>query len=165
MKNKPMMCLPAMGFAVMISSSMFAPPAEAAQPRDLCAIQDAYGHPARCAPTGPGLGPWWDGEVCCDDRDCFEPDAEGCGAGLDSYWCAYATLHGDGSLECVYEVPSYCSVELCPPGTGGGWEDPICCYEEGCYSPAGGLCGGDVYWCDDGVTYPDGTVECFEGSW
>jgi len=133
-------------------------------PPDLCAELDRYGNPARCDATGPDMAPWWDAEVCCDATTCFEPSAAGCASGTDLYWCESAELHSDGSLSCVYEVPSYCDVYPCD---GLNIEAPpmkhaICCYDVGCYDHEGGPCGGLEVWCGKGASNWDGTVDCFD---
>ncbi len=133
---------------------------------DLCAEVDDQGHPTRCEPVGPDTAPWWDAEVCCNERDCFEPGPDGCVGGTDSYWCENAVLHGDGSLACVYEVPNYCEVFTCegpsdvaPPPQ----EHAICCYGwDYCYDHEGGPCGGDILWCSYGSSNEDGTVTCHQ---
>jgi hypothetical protein len=131
---------------------------------DLCAELDEYGDPARCQAIGPGMAPWWDGQVCCDARSCFEPGRRGCWSGTQAYYCENAVLYGDGSLSCVYEVPSYCDVYPCevtgipaPP-----LEHAICCHDVGCYDHEGGPCGGIEVWCGKGATNADGTVDCFD---
>jgi hypothetical protein len=139
-------------------------------PRDLCAQVDEHGHPTRCEPTGPGMAPWWDAQVCCDDRTCFESPTAGCATGLTAYWCGSAELHGDGTLTCVYEVPDYCDMYPCtsaPTGIDAGpLEHAICCHgiddDFACWDPEGGPCGGWLVWCGKGATNDDGTVDCFD---
>lgn len=139
-------------------------PASTVAPPDLCAELDQYGDPARCQAIGPGMAPFWDAEVCCDPRSCFEPGPQGCWLGTEVYWCENAVLFGDGSLACVYEVPSYCDLFPCGPSdiTGQPLEHAICCYGDTCYYHEGGPCGGDVVWCGKGATNTDGTVSCFD---
>lgn len=140
-------------------------PAASPALQDLCAELDEFGNPARCVATGPDMAPWWDAEVCCDARTCVEPTATGCGTVRDSYWCESAELHADGTLSCVYEVPSYCEVFPCEGPTDithPPLEHAICCYDIGCYDHEGGLCGGLEIWCGKGASNMDGTVDCFD---
>ncbi|MFO7561296.1 MAG: hypothetical protein R6X02_01530 [Enhygromyxa sp.] len=132
---------------------------------DLCAELDRYGDPARCQAIGPDMAPWWNDQVCCDERNCYEPSSRGCWKGTRAYWCENAVLFGDGSLACVYEVPSYCDVFPCTgPSdiTARPLEHAICCHDVGCYDHEGGLCGGIEVWCGKGATNADGTVSCFD---
>jgi hypothetical protein len=133
---------------------------------DLCAELDQYGDPARCQAIGPGMAPYWDDQVCCSSSACYEPHQRGCATGTSPYWCENAVLFGDGSLACVYEVPSYCDIYPCPGAPTGITTKPlehaICCFEVACYDHEGGPCGGNEVWCGKGATNADGTVDCFD---
>lgn len=133
-------------------------------PRDLCAQLDEYGDPARCDAIGPDMAPYWNDDVCCDDRTCWEPSIRGCWPGTTQYWCDSAVLFGDGSLACVYEVPTYCDLYPCGATNIGAppMEHAICCYDVACYDHEGGLCGGIEVWCGKGVSNADGTVTCLD---
>jgi hypothetical protein len=140
-------------------------PASTGDLPDLCTEElDQFGDPARCDPVGPGMAPWWDDEVCCDDHSCWQPGSTGCPSETKSYWCESAVLHSAGTLACVYEVPSYCELFPCGPSeiTVGPLEHAICCYGGDCYDHEGGPCGGYVVWCGKGVTNADGTVTCLD---
>ncbi len=131
---------------------------------NLCAKLDIFGHPALCEPVGPDMAPYWNSEVCCNADGCTEPGTAGCAVATDEYWCESAVLHSDGSLVCVYEVPSYCEVYACGPADidAGPLETTLCCYDVGCYDPEGGPCGGEEIFCYLGASNEDGTVTCFE---
>ena len=63
------------------------------------------------------------------------------------------------SLTTMLLLPGAC-VDYIPHDDG--WASGICCISTSeCYE--GSLCGGVLYWCDDGVSNEDGTVTCFDG--
>lgn len=150
----------------VVEGSTSVAPTAVVSPPDLCAELDKFGDPARCDAIGPGMAPWWDDNVCCDSRTCWEPGRRGCWPGTATYWCESAVLFGDGSLTCVYEVPSFCDVYPCGGAPTGITTEPlehaICCHDVGCYDHEGGLCGGIEVWCGKGATNADGTVDCFD---
>jgi hypothetical protein len=154
------------GFSLAIAAlSLIGTPVEASTGLpDLCAELDEYGDPVRCDAVGPGMGLWWDAAVCCDARRCSQPTSTGCPTGTNSYWCERVVL-GSRTLQCVYEVPTYCDVYPCGPTQIAlpPVENSICCHDEGCYDHEGGLCGGIEVWCGSGVTNEDGTVTCLDG--
>ena len=135
---------------------------------NLCAELDEYGDPARCEAVGPDMAPWWNEDVCCDASGCTELGRGGCTQGARRYWCESAVLYGDGRLDCVYEVPSYCEVFVCEGPTNitaPPLEHAICCFTSGCYDHEGGPCGGLEIWCGHGVSNEDGTISCQDGAY
>jgi hypothetical protein len=137
-------------------------------PPDRCAELDEYGNPSHCKAVGPEMAPWWDEDVCCDAAGCTELDRGHCTGGAQRYWCESAILYEDGSLDCVYEVPSYCEVYACSGPTdltAPPLEHAICCFSSGCYDHEGGPCGGFEIWCGYGITNEDGTVTCQDGAY
>jgi hypothetical protein len=136
---------------------------------DRCAQLGSDGYPLFCSPAGPDA-PWWGEEVCCDGANCSEPGTAGCPENTRNYSCEYAELDAVGRITCLFSVERYCDTHECeaPPASAPGYAPqpeafPMCCYEQGCYSPQGAGCGGIMYWCDDGVTNESGTVTCFDG--
>lgn len=136
---------------------------------DRCAKLDQFGNPADCLPVLEVDAAWWDGPVCCAEGRCVETDASGhCGETHRLEYCRYAELEADGSLTCQFVPPDYCdsfpclgadSIDAADIGSG----DLLCCYEEGCYDPVGGFCGGLWYSCSSVATNDDGTIACVEG--
>lgn len=134
---------------------------------DLCDITNPdTDTPILCEPHPDGA-PVWDATVCCNDKDCVQPDALGACAGeRQAYFCDRGELMTDDTVSCYFEVPNYCDVYPCSPGYGG-WPqgNMMCCYEGICWNIWHGSndCErSDIHWCNDGVTNNDGTVTCFD---
>ncbi len=65
-------------------------------------------------------------------------------------------------LENACDVPGLCTgVDFAPAGTTSG---AMCCIDGTCYPHyyVGGCEGGELFFCEEGVTNEDGTVECFD---
>ncbi|PRQ07040.1 hypothetical protein [Enhygromyxa salina] len=135
-------------------------------PPDRCAELSTDGYPLYCSPTGPDA-PWWSDEVCCDGAKCVEIGTGGCPDGTEDYLCRYAEIDALGNVTCLFEVPDYCEGNNCPAPPAGYQPQPqgsvICCFAQGCYDASEFICtGGELYWCDNGVSNLDGTVTCFD---
>jgi hypothetical protein len=81
----------------------------------------------------------------------------------------YFLKHGEvvnplnGSVVAYAPLDDACDAGLCLEYTPhvGGQENPMCCENGGpCWD--GVACGGVLYWCHDGVTNQDGTIDCFD---
>jgi hypothetical protein len=81
----------------------------------------------------------------------------------------YYLKHGEVVDPLIRSVVAYaplddaCDAGLCLEYAphDGGTENPMCCENGGpCWD--GLTCGGVLYWCNDGVSNADGTVDCFD---
>jgi hypothetical protein len=145
-------------------------PAASAESPERCAELGPDGYPAYCEGVGERVAPRYGGEACCDGELCVEPEREGCPEGMAPFSCAFGELDSLGLLHCMFTVPHYCDDHPCPDTSddGGTYQAPpqallICCYQEGCYDPGDGFCGGILYYCDDGSSNADGTIDCDDG--
>lgn len=138
--------------------------------RDLCdTIDPATGVPLLCEPYSDEA-PTYDGIVCCDDELCEPAPSSGCRDG-EPHYCELGERRSDGRVTCYFVVPDYCELFACdedsPPLEVGmtPLEGVMCCHAGVCwnYWLGSGECElGDIYWCSDGATHEDGTVDCFD---
>lgn len=138
-----------------------------ATPPDRCAKLGTDGYPKYCEPIGEHIAPGWDDPLCCDGAECEPMGTAGCGGDRQPFSCDHARFNAVGTVTCLFVVPHYCDEYSCEPSPVRDDQQPpqaqeLCCYEEGCYAPDGGPCGGVLFWCDDGVSNSDGTVTCFD---
>ena len=133
---------------------------------DLCDIVNPdTGTPVRCDPHPEGA-PVYAQPVCCDDASCYESDGGWCPDSLQPYYCELGEVLASKEVACYVEVPDYCDAFPC--GAPGYQAQPqsylMCCNAGVCWHLYDdGACElNDVYWCDDGVSNPDGTVTCLD---
>lgn len=123
-----------------------------------------------CDARGPDA-PWWGASVCCafgsTGAHCAVPDArDGCG-GAYEMWCDHGEEHADGSVTCYQVLPDACDAGYCvaaPDVPPTEWAGTAMCCGGGSCIPAdiGDHCEGEYIVCQWGITYEDGTVECFD---
>lgn len=133
---------------------------------DLCDLAyTSTGTPTFCEPHPDGA-PHYDDTVCCDTQGCVIARAGSCDEKRKPYYCELGEVWASGEVTCYFEVPSYCDVFPCEPGFQT-WPQELylCCYEGICWelSPSGDNCEPlNIYWCQDGVSNPDGTITCLD---
>jgi hypothetical protein len=131
---------------------------------DLCDIVDAAtGVPLMCR-AHPDGAPIYDGKVCCDGDSCVA-SSRSCDA-ESTYYCHLGERLASDEVRCYFEVPYYCEVFPCAPGIQA---QPLamgmCCNQGICWHHTLGSndCElGDLFWCSNGVSNPDGTVTCLD---
>ncbi|PRQ03629.1 hypothetical protein ENSA5_13840 [Enhygromyxa salina] len=133
-------------------------------------VSPATGTSAVCKPHREGA-PVWDASVCCTDRTCFEPTAEGrCESGESRYYCELGELNpARGNVDCYFEVPDYCDVFECDspaPGYQAPAQEGLLCCPYGICTPyklGSGICETeDIYYCVSVANNGDGTVDCVD---
>jgi hypothetical protein len=134
--------------------------------RDLCeVVHRETGVPTICQPHKQGA-PVYDAEVCCAGGSCFAATGSACQAGEVLYYCGLGHDLVAGETACYFEVPSYCDLFACDRSySPTPQEGTICCNQGICWEYQVGTNGceiGDIYWCGDGITNPDGTVTCLD---
>lgn len=112
----------------------------------------------------PEGAPVYDGEVCCTGTSCV-PASSTCEES-SLYRCELGEQRADGEVDCYVEVPNYCDVFPCGPGfQAQPLAEAMCCSQGICWPTSAGAndCElQDIYWCDSGVSNPDGTVTCLD---
>ncbi len=150
-------------FIIPVLSALFTDPTDPTVLNDACnVVHRLSGHPTLCEPHPYGA-PLYDATICCAGGVCFPSTSGACQSGETPYHCELGEVDSRGVAHCYFEVPSYCDVNTCPPGSGG-WADGVCCGNGWCiHHDLGDDCeGGTLFWCDEGVTNEDGTVTCLD---
>ena len=127
-----------------------------------------------CEWTGPGA-PVWDDDVCCSfdaaGASCVVPESDAAyNLNMDRYYCEYGEPFPDGGMICYQQFDSACEAGHCVdpevPGIqapAGSTEQMICCIGGICRPwDNGWTCEGEWFFCQDGYSKVDGTVECFD---
>ena len=132
---------------------------------DLCDIVNPdTGVPLRCE-LHPEGAPVYDGAVCCDGASCQASQGGGCPDSLEPYYCDLGEVLASEEVACYVEVPDYCDVFPCSPGyQAQPQSNMMCCSQGVCWHfNHGDDCElGDIFWCQDGVSNPDGTITCLD---
>lgn len=121
--------------------------------------------PSACEYTPSESAPTLAATVCWDGATATLMPVGGCSS---SAW-PYTVDFGEVIDPVTNEVQAYIPLDdACTAGYCLAWEPhdpgqsaPICCETSGTCYP-GATCGGSLWWCHDGVSNADGTVECFE---
>jgi hypothetical protein len=116
-------------------------------------------------PTAPVLGV----DVCYmrSTRTVRLKGSAPCPTGSSPYYLKHGEVVDptNGSVVAYSPLDDACDAGLCleyAPHTGGT-ENGMCCENGGPCWPIGGCEGGGVlYWCNDGVTNQDGSIDCFD---
>ena len=146
-------------FATLTSSS--------GAPPDLCDI--AYtdtGRPIFCEPHRDGA-PVYDDTVCCDGHSCIPSRQGSCAVETRApYYCELGEVKATGEVSCYFEVPDYCEAFPCAPGFQSHPQRAFMCCNAGIcwntFTDSNDCEPKDIFWCQDGVTNPDGTMTCFD---
>ncbi len=141
-----------------------APDVQASQYRNLCTSTSACTY-------APANAPYLDAVVCFDPTGPVTLEgAADCPLGTWTYYLDYGEVIDPITnmvaayipLDDACSQPGKCVDGPPPPGSQ---EYPMCCKAdskgvETCWS--GGICGGTLWWCEDGVCNEDGTITCFQ---
>lgn len=125
--------------------------------------------PSACEWTGP-TAPTLDADVCYSRAAGVKLKSGSCPSGTTAYHVDYGEVVNptNGEVAAYIPLPDACATPgLCSEGDPSGTEgQAICCEFGWCVDLGDVACNGPddiAYYCDDGVSNIDGSVECFDG--